>query len=112
MRMKELDWRGRTMLVRRGLSHSGHIECDGFNASPRELEVLSLKAEGLTYRQIGLKLSISHYTSRNHLQCLGRRNKGDKGHSPTIMKLVNRARELELLNPYAIRGLESILEKI
>lgn len=40
----------------------------GANLTPRELDVLSLLAEGLTHEQIGLRLGISGETVRTHLQ--------------------------------------------
>jgi PAS domain S-box-containing protein len=36
--------------------------------SGREIEVLTLLAEGLSTRSLALKLNISHFTARNHIQ--------------------------------------------
>jgi PAS domain S-box-containing protein len=36
--------------------------------SDREIEVLTLLAEGLTTKNLALKLNISHFTARNHIQ--------------------------------------------
>lgn len=40
---------------------------DDYNLSERELEVLTLLAEGLSNREIGARLTISHYTVKFHV---------------------------------------------
>jgi len=112
MVVKELDWGERKMCVikARGFT-SGVVECDGFEATPRELEVLRLKAMGLKHREIAEELSVVCQTSGNYLYQLRKRNAGEVAW-PSTMELIQRAEELELLNPYAIKGLKSILEKI
>jgi DNA-binding NarL/FixJ family response regulator len=112
MAVKELDWPGRTMEIKI-IGGSKSLNCDGFRITLRELEVLNLRAKGLTKREIALKLSISYHTSRRHFDKLKERNaEGDEAPLPTNQELINRAEELGLLNPYAIKGLESILERI
>ncbi|TSC54346.1 MAG: hypothetical protein LiPW31_151 [Microgenomates group bacterium LiPW_31] len=114
MIVKELDWGERRIFVRRAdRPSSGHMECNGFKASSRELEVLRLKAMGLKHREIAEELNIACHTSEIHLHQLRERNAGREGKVwPSTMELIRKAEELELLNPYAILGLESILEKI
>jgi len=112
MSVKELDWQGRTIAII-SFGSGRYLECDGFNASLRELEVLRLRAMGLEHKEIARKLSIKPQTSKNYLRKLKSRNtKGDEAYLPTTIELILIAEELELLNPYAIKGLKSILEKI
>jgi len=60
MFVKELDWGERRMFVRRAdRPSSGHVECDGFKATPRELEILRLKAMGLKHKKIAEELTIA-----------------------------------------------------
>ncbi len=101
------------MLVRKGkYGRYAHVEYDGFKATPRQLEVLSLKADGLTHRGVGVELGISWGTSKQHLHNLKVRNaKGETKILPSSLELMLRAEELGLLNTYAIKGLRSIIEK-
>ena len=44
------------------------VPADELGFTPRELEVLSLKGDGLTMRQIGERLRMSRYTVADHLE--------------------------------------------
>ena len=60
--------------------------------SPRELQVLQLMAEGVTSRQIALRLGISYTTVRTHVRSISR-----KLGSNSMVHTVVTARELELI---------------
>ncbi len=53
--------------------------------SPREVEILEMVAKGLTNKEIGRVLQISHYTVRNHINHISEKlGSGDRTEAATV----------------------------
>jgi DNA-binding NarL/FixJ family response regulator len=61
-------------------------ECESRSVlSPREIEILEMVARGLTNKEIGRVLEISHYTVRNHINHISvKLNAGDRTEAATV----------------------------
>jgi DNA-binding NarL/FixJ family response regulator len=61
-------------------------ECDSRTSlSPREVEILEMVAKGLTNKEIGRVLQISHYTVRNHINHISSKlDAGDRTEAATV----------------------------
>ncbi len=71
-----------------------------FTASMSELETLTFLAQGLTIDEASLKRGLTQYSTRQQVERLRRRNGGKK-----ISALAAIGTELDLLNPFAIQGI-------
>jgi two-component system, NarL family, response regulator len=53
--------------------------------SPRELEILEMVAKGLTNKEIGRAIQVSHYTVRNHVRrIIAKLEVGDRTEATTV----------------------------
>jgi DNA-binding NarL/FixJ family response regulator len=61
-------------------------ECESRSVlSAREIEILEMVARGLTNKEIGRVLEISHYTVRNHINHISvKLNAGDRTEAATV----------------------------
>lgn len=78
--------------------------------SPRELDVLALKAEGMTRQQIAQALGLSFYTVQNIFGQLSERNRGDGLGNPDFIPMTVAAEACGLLKAEArdiLRQIES-----
>ncbi len=105
MFLKELSIRGKKAQIVCHDNRSVRIECDGLNASLRELQMLRLKMLGLSAENIATHLGIDPGYVRNQFMYLKRRNTHIDGSINHLMEIINKARELELLKPIAHDGL-------
>lgn len=108
---KELSIRGRQAKVISKNHRSIIIKCDGFTASLRELELLALKKQGKSAKEMAMALGIkSRYVSNAlwHVRSLNSVDPSDNVHHWGVTR---KADELELLTPWALAGLSAILSE-
>ncbi len=80
------------------------IEYEGYSFSQRELEILSLKADGLAENQIAKRLGITRHGVKSALEDLRTRNRNDY----TSDQLVIAAERLQLLYPSSLAEIDYI----
>jgi DNA-binding NarL/FixJ family response regulator len=76
---------------------------DGYNLTAREKEILALLVDGLSYKMIGEKLSISFFTVNNHI-----RHIYEKMHVHSQSEAVSKALREKLLSILVVIGMALI----
>lgn len=106
---KELSIRGRPATVTSQNRRSVVITCDGFTASLRELELLALRKQGKSAKEMALILGVERQYVSNALWQVRSRNSTGDADNVHHWGVSRKADDLELLSPWALEGLSAIL---
>ena len=95
-----------------GKDRGRRFQIGNFFFTTKSLEVLVLRKQGLSLKQIGVNLGISYAAAKQRLCYLRNLNRKDiNSQSPGIIKLFDKTKSLGLLNPIVLVALKGLDKK-